>query len=135
MFISNLIRFNQDESNEMIPREFTQSDRRERSLCLVSRPGVSNPAPQSNHGSPCPMANRIKRIRRLLCSCWPAERTHPEYEFYAKYHAPITEDSCDTQADAIESMIATVGACYIEYDCINAPTDPTQSARDTTSFC
>ena len=61
--------------------------------------------------------------------------TNPEYEFYAKYHAPITEDSCDTQADAIESMIATGGACYIEYDCINAPTDPTQSARDTTSFC
>ena len=36
--------------------------------------------------------------------------TNPEYEFYAKYHAPNTEDSCDTQADTIESKIAVRGA-------------------------
>ena len=60
--------------------------------------------------------------------------TNPEYEFYAKYHAPITEDSCDTQADTIVSKIAVRGAHNSVCDCILVATDPTQSARDTTSF-
>ena len=39
--------------------------------------------------------------------------TNPEYEFYAKYHAPNTEDSCDTQADTIESKMAVRGASQL----------------------
>ena len=122
----------------MIPWGFIQSDRRERSLCLISRPGVNNPAPQLNHGSPCFMAIESKGFGDCCVLVGPRKgrkyTTNPEYEFYAKYHAQITEDSCDTQADAIESRIAVRGAHSLECDCILVATDPTQSARDTTSF-
>ena len=51
--------------------------------------------------------------------------TNPEYEFYAKYHAQIIDDSYDTRADAIESRIAVPGAHSMECDCILVATDPT----------
>ena len=123
---------------KMIPRGFIQSDRRERSRCLISRPRVNNPAPQSDHGSPCSMAIESKGFGDCCVLVNPREgckyTTNPGYEFYAKYHAQITGDSCDTQADAIESRIAVSGARSLECDCIRVATDPTQSARDTTSF-
>ena len=123
---------------ETIPWGFIQSDRRERSRCLISRPRMNNPAPQLDHGSPCLMAIESKGFGDCCVLVNPREgrkhTTNPGYEFYAKYHAQITGDSYDTQADAIESRIAVSGAHSLECDCIRVATDPTQSARDTTSF-
>ena len=122
----------------MIPRGFLQSDRRERSRCLISRPRMNNPAPKLDPGSPCLMALESKGFGDCCVLVNPREGrkhiTNPGYEFYAKYHAQITGDSYDIQADAIESRIAVSGAHSLECDCIRVTMDPTQSARDKTSF-
>ena len=128
-FITILIRSDHDESGGMIPRGFIQLDRRERSRCLKSRSGVNNPAPRLNHGSSCFMTIESKGFGDCCVLVNPREgrkyTTNPEYEFYAKHHAQIIDDSCDARADAIESRIAALGAHSKECDCILVAMDPT----------